>query len=48
MVSKGFIHHGREGMVGQLSSKQWESVSKLVHIALDQEAENVQQELGAR
>lgn len=26
-------------MVEQLSSKQWESVSKLVHIAQDQQAE---------
>lgn len=30
---------GFKGMVEQLSSKQWKSVSKLAHIALDQEAE---------
>lgn len=48
MVSRGFIHHSGEGTVEQLRSKQWESVSKLTHIALDQETERVQEELAAR
>lgn len=41
VVSKGFIHYGGgEGMVEQVSSVQWKSVSRLAHIAPDQEAES--------
>lgn len=43
VVSKGFIHYDGVVMVEQLSSKQRESVSKLVHIAQDQEAEKAEE-----
>lgn len=42
VVSKGFIHYDGVVIVEQLSSKQRESVSKLVHIAQDQEAEKAE------